>query len=105
MNYKRMTLRDRIKIQSQIESNPSSSLVTISNIIKFNPSSIYREIKNNRISFDTRSIKFNKSSRASDCHHLLKFPFICNACKKRKNCSKEIWNMTHLKRMLEELQS
>lgn len=84
MNYKRMTLRDRIKIQSQIESNPSSSLVTISNIIKFNPSSIYREIKNNRISFDTRSIKFNKSSRASDCHHLLNFLLSVTLVKKEK---------------------
>lgn len=91
MNNKRMTLRDRIKIQNEIDNNGRSSVATIAHKTGFNTSSIYREIKKNRISFGSKSVKFNKSRQSLDCPSLSKFPYVCNQCKKRNKCSKEIW--------------
>ena len=87
---KHLTMRDRVIIQYEIEHNHHSTLRTVSERIKIDPSSLYREIQRNRSSCGSRSAKFNHS-RPLDCHHLKRFPYVCNRCRHAPSCSKEIF--------------
>ena len=86
---KHLAMRDRVIVQYEIEHNHHSSLKTISERIKIDTSSLYREIKRNRSSCGSRGAKFN-NSMITDCHHLKHFPYVCNRCPHTRSCSKEI---------------
>ena len=87
---KHLTLRDRVVIQYEIENNSVCSLQSLAVKINVDPSSLFREIKRNRISLGSKHAKFLKSVPLT-CHHLKKFPYVCNACVHRKKCTKELW--------------
>lgn len=89
--FKQMTLRDRVIIQNEIDNNPRSTLASVADKISVSTSSLYRELKRNRICFGSRSVKFNKSRSSLHCAHLKRFPYCCNACRHRPKCTKEIW--------------
>lgn len=87
---KHLKLRDRVVIQYEIENNITCSLRSLSHKINVDPSSLYREIKRNMISLGSKALKFNKSTPYA-CHHLKKFPYVCNACPHKAKCTKERW--------------
>ena len=87
---KHLTMRNRVIIQYEIEHNHHSTLKTISERINIDTSSLYREIRRNRSSCGSRGAKFNQST-LTDCHHLKRFPYVCNRCPHTKHCSKEMF--------------
>jgi len=89
MPGKRISFKQRIKIQCFIEDPRNRSLSKLAKSIKLSRSTIYREIINRRISRGSKLEKFMKR-RPEPCALLSYFPFCCNACYKRSSCSKEI---------------
>ncbi len=72
---KHLMMRDRVIIQYEIEHNHYSTLRTVSERIKVNPSFLYREILRNRSSCGSRSAEFN--------HLVTKFPSLTVKITKR----------------------
>lgn len=110
-----LSLSDRIKIQSSIELKRSA--IEVSEILNVSRQTIYREIKRNRRFVKRRSssnksvfckfrnscpykatlrhqgftICFQKCEHFENdvCEKLLKFPFCCNTCSKKRYCNND----------------
>ena len=87
---KHLTLDDRITIEKALK-NPNVRLIDIANSIGKDPRTISKEIKRNRefINGAYRRAKLTGSSTdyQKPCKILLKFPYVCNGCK--KNCIRD----------------
>lgn len=90
MPGKRMTFKQRAKIQVYLEDPRNRSLSRLSKIIGLKRNTIYYEIIKRRISKGSRSIKF-LNRKPVLCELLKSFPFCCNSCFRKQNCSKEIF--------------
>lgn len=90
MPGKRINFKQRVIIQTLIEDNHTKSLSEVSRKCGLNRTSIYREIINRRISKGSKRTRFLKE-KPTPCELLKVFPFCCNRCYKKKNCSKEIF--------------
>ena len=58
----------------------------MANHLRFYCQNIYREIINN--SFLKQTKQFNVVRTDVTCEQLLKYPFVCNECKKKQYCTK-----------------
>ena len=87
---KHLTLDDRITIEKALK-DPNVRLIDIANSIGKDPRTISKEIKRNRefINGSYRRAKLTGSSSdyQKPCKILLKFPYVCNGCK--KNCMRD----------------
>lgn len=87
---KHLTLDDRITIEKALK-DPNVKLIDIANSIAKDPRTVSKEIKRNR-EFINGSYKRAKLTGSSTdykepCKILLKFPYVCNGCK--KNCLRD----------------
>jgi len=89
MPGKRISFKQRVKIQCYIEDPRNKSLSKLASILKLSRSTVYREIINRRISRGSKQERFMRQ-KPLPCELLKQFPFCCNACYKRSRCAKEI---------------
>ena len=81
-----LDLNDRIKIQAELEKG--SMLKVIAAIINADERTIAKEIKKRRIKFNNhRFFSLSSNKRDNNCKKILRFPYVCNACKNRKKCN------------------
>lgn len=80
-HFSHLTLRDRIKIQIGLETG--QTIQEIATTTKFSRQKIYREILTNGLIKKKNTL--NPLRR--DCLTVLSYPFICNNCPKKKQCS------------------
>jgi len=86
-NKEHLTLKERAKIQSLIETNPRLTLIKLAKEISCSPSTIYREIKNNSIVKFGVIEYFQHDREHIDCLIRKYFPYVCNGCTKQ-HCTK-----------------
>lgn len=77
--WKHINFEQRKTISSCISHN--YKLINIAKILKFDPTSISKEVKRNRISVDVKNVN------SSNCTKLNRWPYVCTNCKYRyKTC-------------------
>ncbi len=80
-----LDLNDRIKIQSELEKG--SMLKVIAAIINADERTIAKEIKKRRIrTHNNNYLNLTNEMPKNHCKKILRFPYVCNACKKRRSC-------------------
>ena len=81
-----MTLNDRIKIQAGLEEH--RKLKVIAEEIDSDPRTVSKEVKKRRIMDPNRKRPLPPDSTAKDiCKTVLRFPFVCNGCIRRNQCT------------------
>lgn len=84
MSGKRITFKQRVKLQSFIESKNYRSVSDLANKIGISRNALYTEIKNLRISLGSKQKKF-LHEQPLKCDFICNFPFVCNICPKKKS--------------------
>ncbi len=87
--HRQLTIRDRVILQYSIENDSSASSASLAAKLKCHPSTVFRELKRNRISTLSKKERFMKQP-STVCLKLDRFPFVCNPCPHRLKCSKTI---------------
>ena len=90
MSGKRITFKQRVQLQSFIESKNYRSVSDLANKIGISRNALYTEIKNLRISLGSKQKKF-LHEQPLKCDFLFNFPCVCNICPKKEKCVKEIF--------------
>lgn len=86
-----LTLRDRVLIQFSIDQTLHQSLSLCAQTLSIHPSSLYRELKRNVLIKRSKQESFLNSARPMVCGKLSRYPFVCNACKKVKSCTRTLY--------------
>lgn len=81
---KHFTFRQRLYIEVGLIRG--TSIQEMANHLRFSRQSIYREIINNSFLKQTRQLNIIRTDVT--CEQLLKYPFVCNECKKKQYCTK-----------------
>lgn len=85
-----ISFRNRVKLQVSIENKSASCLDDLGDLLGKDPSSIFKEIKNNSLQKRGAAIAFNNGSKKFQyCKKLHKFPYCCNNCPFVDTCSKD----------------
>lgn len=87
MNH--LNLRDRVTIQYYVENEKYISLKQCAQLVRVNPSTIYRELKNRSSHSISKQKQFLKQTPWM-CEQLQRFPYVCNRCSRRPRCSRSI---------------
>lgn len=86
LNGTHLTKYDRVKIQELLASNTNCKSIAAE--LNKDDRTISKEIKKRRVKEGNGRARFNPHDPASrSCPSLSRFPFVCNACLKRKSCS------------------
>jgi transposase, IS30 family len=86
-----LTLRERVLIQYNLDETLYPSLQLCAQALSIHPSSLYRELKRNVLIKRSRQEYFLKSEQPLMCGKLNRYPYVCNACKKVRNCSRTLY--------------
>lgn len=86
-----LTLRDRVLIQYILDETLYPSLRRCAQALSIHPSSLYRELKRNVLIKRSKQECFLNSARPIPCGKLNRYPYVCNACKKVKSCTRTLY--------------
>ena len=82
-----LTLIERQKIREMLDENENFKSIAI--VLAKDERTISREIKKRRNKQENRRYGLYGQKDATECKRLVRFPFVCNGCEKRKYCCKQ----------------
>ena len=82
-----LTLFERQKIREMLDENENCKSIAI--VLAKDERTISREIKKRRNKQENRRYGLYGQKDATECKRLVRFPFVCNGCEKRKYCCKQ----------------
>ena len=82
-----LTLVERQKIREMLDENENCKSIAI--VLAKDERTISREIKKRRNKQENRRYGLYGQKDATECKRLVRFPFVCNGCEKRKYCCKQ----------------
>lgn len=81
-----LDLSDRIRIETELDKK--TSLKDIAALVYADPRTISKEIKKRRIMTSNHRIpRIAGRTKSDTCKSVLRFPYVCNGCLKRKKCN------------------
>ena len=82
-----LTLVERQKIREMLDENENCKSIAI--VLAKDERTISREIKKRRNKQENRRYGLYGQKDTTECKRLVRFPFVCNGCEKRKYCCKQ----------------
>lgn len=89
LNGTHLTISDRVKIQELLASNCSCMSIALD--LHKDARTISKEIKKRRVKEKNGKFKFGNPQKdfSRSCKRLVRFPYVCNGCEKRRFCTVE----------------
>ena len=82
-----LTLIERQKIREMLDENENCKSIAI--VLAKDERTVSREIKKRRNKQENRRYGLYGKKDDTECKRLMRFPFVCNGCEKRKYCCKQ----------------
>lgn len=81
-----LTIKDRVILQYQIEKYSNVSVLSLSEDLNVDPSTIYRELKKKAVHHTSKKERY-LHQKPRMCPKMDSFPFVCNPCAYKTKCS------------------